>query len=84
MTQFFNRYCRKVAKCQNCEMNFGSSSPVLLPCGHRICRQACFSFLKNKPEDQKMCPVAKCSKNIQENFDEKETPEQEQLVSVCS
>lgn len=76
-----HNFSRKIGKCANCEKPFESSPPVLLPCGHRICREECFSFIQ-MTEEQKLCPVNNCSKRIPETFDENETPE-DQKYEVC-
>lgn len=67
--------CRKAGKCAHCEKLFNSSPPVVLPCGHKICREDCFSLLNLIPDEQKLCPVNKCSRSIPENYDENETTE---------
>lgn len=69
-------HCRKAGKCAHCEKLFNSSPPVVLPCGHKICREDCFSLLNLMPDEQKLCPVNKCSQSIPENYDENETTEE--------
>lgn len=70
-------YCSKFGKCVSCDKHFDSSPPVLLPCGHIICREECFSIIVQTTDAEKLCPVNRCSQSIPENFDENETPEKQ-------
>ena len=71
--------CRKFGKCENCEKPFNSSPPIVLPCGHRLCREDCFSIM-NQMQGEKICPVFKCSIAIPQSFDENETPENQRYI----
>lgn len=56
--------CRKFGRCQHCQGMLKSSPPLILPCGHKICRENCQHLMTNEPNIRK-CP--ECSVQVEEN-----------------